>query len=56
MATILCALYDDPVEGQPASYARDETPAVTASGSGAHFYTAGDATSGSVEAARFGRA
>ncbi len=28
MATILCVLYDDPVDGYPASYARDEIPAI----------------------------
>jgi formate dehydrogenase len=28
MATILCVLYDDPVDGQPPSYARDEIPTI----------------------------
>jgi formate dehydrogenase len=28
MATILCVLYNDPVDGQPASYARDEIPKI----------------------------
>ena len=26
MATILCVLYDDPVDGYPPEYARDEVP------------------------------
>ena len=30
MATILCVLYDDPAEGQPSSYARDEIPRIDA--------------------------
>jgi formate dehydrogenase len=28
MATVLCVLYDDPVDGYPPSYARDEIPAI----------------------------
>ncbi len=28
MAKILCVLYDDPVDGYPASYARDDIPAL----------------------------
>jgi formate dehydrogenase len=28
MATVLCVLYDDPVDGYPASYARDELPTI----------------------------
>ncbi|HUK98276.1 MAG TPA: NAD-dependent formate dehydrogenase [Gaiellaceae bacterium] len=28
MATILCVLYDDPVDGYPASYARDDLPVI----------------------------
>jgi formate dehydrogenase len=28
MATILCVLYDDPVDGPPTSYARDEIPVI----------------------------
>jgi formate dehydrogenase len=28
MATVLCVLYDDPVDGYPQSYARDEIPAI----------------------------
>ena len=28
MATILCVLYDDPVDGYPTSYARDDVPAI----------------------------
>jgi formate dehydrogenase len=28
MATILCVLYDDPVDGQPKSYARDDIPVI----------------------------
>ena len=28
MATILCVLYDDPVDGYPPSYARDDIPAI----------------------------
>jgi formate dehydrogenase len=28
MATVLCVLYDDPVDGYPPAYARDEIPAV----------------------------
>ena len=28
MATILCVLYDDPVDGHPASYARDDIPKI----------------------------
>jgi formate dehydrogenase len=28
MATILCVLYDDPVDGYPASYARDDVPVI----------------------------
>ena len=30
MATILCVLYDDPAEGQPSSYPRDEIPRIDA--------------------------
>ena len=30
MATVLCVLYDDPVEGFPPSYARDDIPKLTA--------------------------
>jgi len=26
MATVLCVLYDDPVDGYPSSYARDDVP------------------------------
>src|SRR5712691_3681328 len=29
MAKVLCVLYDDPVDGYPATYARDEIPQVT---------------------------
>lgn len=29
MANVLCVLYDDPVEGFPPSYARDEVPPIT---------------------------
>ena len=28
MATVLCVLYDDPVDGYPASYARDGIPTI----------------------------
>ena len=28
MANVLCVLYDDPVDGYPPSYARDEVPAI----------------------------
>ena len=28
MATVLCVLYDDPVDGYPTSYARDDIPAI----------------------------
>src|SRR5579864_6029218 len=28
MATVLCVLYDDPVDGYPTSYARDEIPVI----------------------------
>lgn len=28
MATVLCVLYDDPVDGYPPAYARDEIPAI----------------------------
>jgi formate dehydrogenase len=28
MATVLCVLYDDPVDDYPPSYARDEVPAI----------------------------
>ena len=28
MATILCVLYDDPVDGYPSSYPRDDVPAI----------------------------
>ena len=28
MATILCVLYDDPVDGYPNSYARDDLPVI----------------------------
>src|SRR5690349_21235839 len=28
MATILCVLYDDPADGQPSSYARDDVPTI----------------------------
>ena len=28
MATILCVLYDDPVDGYPSSYPRDSIPVV----------------------------
>jgi formate dehydrogenase len=28
MATILCVLYEDPVDGHPQSYARDDIPAI----------------------------
>ena len=28
MATVLCVLYDDPVDGYPTSYARDEIPRI----------------------------
>src|SRR2546430_15114920 len=28
MANILCVLYDDPVEGHPRSYARDDIPRI----------------------------
>ena len=28
MATVLCVLYDDPVDGQPKSYARDDVPKI----------------------------
>ena len=28
MATVLCVLYDDPVDGYPPSYARDEVPTI----------------------------
>ena len=28
MATILCVLYDDPVDGYPPEYARDEVPKI----------------------------
>ena len=28
MATVLCVLYDDPVDGYPESYARDELPKI----------------------------
>ena len=30
MATILCVLYDDPVDGYPPAYARDGLPEITA--------------------------
>jgi hypothetical protein len=29
MAKVLCVLYDDPVDGYPAAYARDEIPRIT---------------------------
>lgn len=29
MAKIICVLYDDPVTGDPSSYARDDVPAIT---------------------------
>ena len=29
MAKVLCVLYDDPVDGYPATYARDEIPQIT---------------------------
>jgi formate dehydrogenase len=29
MAKVLCVLYDDPIEGYPTSYARDELPTIT---------------------------
>ena len=28
MATVLCVLYDDPVNGHPKSYARDDVPKI----------------------------
>jgi formate dehydrogenase len=28
MATVLCVLYDDPVDGYPSSYARDDIPTI----------------------------
>src|SRR5918999_472622 len=28
MATVLCVLYDDPVDGYPPAYARDDIPAI----------------------------
>jgi len=28
MAKVLCVLYDDPVDGYPPSYARDDIPAI----------------------------
>ena len=28
MAKVLCVLYDDPVDGYPTSYARDEIPEI----------------------------
>ena len=28
MAKILCVLYDDPIDGYPSSYARDDLPAI----------------------------
>src|SRR6266511_4723348 len=28
MATVLCVLYDDPVDGYPQSYARDDVPTI----------------------------
>src|SRR3954464_254816 len=30
MAKVLCVLYDDPVEGHPSSYARDDIPKIEA--------------------------
>ena len=30
MAKVLCVLYDDPVDGYPTSYARDEIPQIDA--------------------------
>ena len=29
MAKVLCVLYDDPVDGMPKKYARDDVPAIT---------------------------
>ena len=29
MAHVLCVLYDDPVDGYPTSYPRDDVPAIT---------------------------
>jgi hypothetical protein len=29
MARVLCVLYDDPVDGYPKSYARDDIPQIT---------------------------
>src|SRR5260370_9512059 len=29
MAKVLCVLYDDPVDGYPSKYARDEIPQIT---------------------------
>ncbi len=29
MVKVLCVLYDDPVEGYPSAYARDEIPRIT---------------------------
>ena len=28
MATVLCVLYDDPVDGYPTTYARDDIPTI----------------------------
>jgi formate dehydrogenase len=28
MATVLCVLYDDPIDGYPPSYARDDVPKI----------------------------
>src|ERR1700722_5744890 len=34
MAKVLCVLYDDPVDGYPPSYARDDVPRITSSPGG----------------------
>lgn len=34
MAKVLCVLYDDPVDGMPRSYARDDLPVIERYGDG----------------------
>ena len=58
MAKILCVLYDDPVDGYPPSYARDEVPKIESYHDGQTTPTpeAIDFTPGRASRERVGRA
>lgn len=48
MTKILCVLYDDPINGYPTSYTRDDLPTIE------HFITCSDRTGVGVSLSRDG--